>query len=83
MEHWKEQRRHMVTLFLKKKKKKKIFLNYFWLCWIFIAAQAFFSSCGEWGLLWLPGSGSSLRCPLSLHSTAPGCMGSVVAAPGL
>ena len=23
----------------------------FWLCWVSVAAQAFFSSCGEWGLL--------------------------------
>ena len=24
----------------------------FWLCWVFAAAQAF-SSCGEWGLLFV------------------------------
>ena len=28
--------------------KKKII--YLWLCWVFVAAQAF-SSCGKWGLL--------------------------------
>ena len=30
------------------------FLNfiYFWLCWVFVAAWAF-SSCGEWGLLFV------------------------------
>ena len=31
----------------------KIFFNfiYFWLCWIFAAARAFFPSCGDLGLL--------------------------------
>ena len=25
-------------------------MNHVWLCWVFVAAQAFLS-CGEWGLL--------------------------------
>ena len=27
-------------------------LIYFWLCWVFVAARAF-SSCGEWGILFV------------------------------
>ena len=26
---------------------------YFWLRWVFVAARGLFSSCGEWGLLFL------------------------------
>ena len=26
---------------------------YFGLCWVFVAAHGFFSSCGEWGLLFV------------------------------
>ena len=26
---------------------------YFWLCWVFVAAHGLFSSCSEWGLLFL------------------------------
>ena len=29
----------------------KILFIYFWLCWVFLAAQGLFSSCGEQGLL--------------------------------
>ena len=32
-----------------------IFIVYFWLCWVFVAAQVF-SSCGERGLLCSCGS---------------------------
>ena len=57
-----------VTSF-KKKKKRFIYLFvclfYFWLCWVFVAAQAF-SGCGEW---WsLSGCGvqaSPCGCPLA------------------
>ena len=26
---------------------------YFWLHWVFVAAHGLFSSCGEWGLLFV------------------------------
>ena len=44
-----------------------IVLFYFWLCWVFIAAQVF-SSCGEWGLL------SSCSAPTS-HCSVFSCCG--------
>ena len=41
----------------------------FWLCWVFIAAQNFFSSCVEWGLL--PGCGTrASHCGVSSHCRA-------------
>ena len=30
-----------------------IYIIYFWLQWVFIAACGLFSSCGEWGLLFI------------------------------
>ena len=30
-----------------------IYLFYFWLCWVFVAARGLFSSCGERGLLFV------------------------------
>ena len=31
----------------------KIYFFYFWLWWVFGAALGLFSSCGEWGLLFI------------------------------
>ena len=30
-----------------------LFIYYLWLCWVFIAAHGLFSSCIEWGLLFI------------------------------
>ena len=31
----------------------KIYLFYFWLCWVFVAARGLFSGCSEWRLLFV------------------------------
>ena len=48
--------------------KKDLFLSFFWLCWVSVAACGLFSSCGEQGysLLWCVGF--LLRCLLLLRS---------------
>ena len=38
---------------LKKKIDLFIYLFNFWLRWVFVAACRLFSSCGEWGLLFV------------------------------
>ena len=30
-----------------------MYLFNFWLCWVFVAVRGLFSSCGEWGLLFV------------------------------
>ena len=36
-------------------KKNSVYLLYIysWVCWVFVAAPAFFSSCGEWRRLFI------------------------------
>ena len=45
------------------------FIDYFWLCWVFVAAWGLFSSCREWGLLSGCGARASLQRLLLLWST--------------
>ena len=53
---------------------KIIYLFYFWLCWVFVAARAF-SSCGEQGLLSSCGAQASHCSELSCcRARAPGRM---------
>ena len=56
---------------------------YFWLHWVFVAVHRLFSSCGEWGLLFLAVRGLQLRWFLLLRSTGSRRAGSVVVARGL
>jgi len=59
------------------------FYFYFWLCWVFVTAQAF-SNCGKRGLLSNCGAQASYCGSFSLAvSTAVWCVGSVVVANGL
>ena len=42
---------------------------YFWLRWVFVAARGLFSSCGEWGLLFIVVCGLLIGWLLLLQST--------------
>ena len=50
-----------------------ILFRYFWLCWVFIAARAFFSSCGEQGLLSSCSAQASHCSGFSLQSAGSRC----------
>ena len=49
---------------------------YFWLCWDFVAVcRVFFSSCGEWGLLFVVVCRLLIVVPLLLQSTGSRSVG--------
>ena len=63
-----------LSLFLKIYLFTFFFIFYFWLSWVFVAAHRL-SLIAEWGLLFLPCAGSSLRWLLLLWNTGSRHMG--------
>ena len=58
----------------------KIFILIFWLRWVFVAVHGLFSSCGEWGLLFIVVRGLLI---VVSGAQALGAQASVVVAHGL
>ena len=46
-----------------------LFIIYFWLCWVFVAARGLFSSCGDRGLLFVAVRGllTAVASPVAEH----------------
>ena len=59
-----------------------ILFIYFWLRWVFVATRAF-SSCGEWGPLFIAARGLLIAAASRCGALALGTWASVVVARGL